>query len=113
MANRHRGEIECILDGTTYHLCLTLGALAELENAFGVKSLSQLVAELSKGALTSSQMLSIIACGLRGAGHLISTDEVAEMQCEDGAAGYARIVTQLLQATFGVPENATEQLDAA
>jgi hypothetical protein len=35
MVNRHRGEIEAILDGKSYRLCLTLGALAELEHAFG------------------------------------------------------------------------------
>ncbi len=35
MVNRHRGEIEAVLDGKSYRLCLTLGALAELEHAFG------------------------------------------------------------------------------
>jgi hypothetical protein len=35
MVNRHRGEIEAILDGKSYRLCLTLGALAELEHEFG------------------------------------------------------------------------------
>jgi len=35
MVNRHRGEIEATLDGKSYWLCLTLGALAELEHAFG------------------------------------------------------------------------------
>jgi uncharacterized phage protein (TIGR02216 family) len=35
MVNRHRGEIEAMLDGRSYRLCLTLGALAELEYAFG------------------------------------------------------------------------------
>ena len=35
MVNRHRGEIRRSLDGKSYRLCLTLGALAELEHAFG------------------------------------------------------------------------------
>lgn len=35
MVNWHRGEIEATLDGKSYRLCLTLGALAELEQAFG------------------------------------------------------------------------------
>ena len=35
MVNRNCGEIEAILDGKSYRLCLTLGALAELEHAFG------------------------------------------------------------------------------
>jgi hypothetical protein len=39
MANRHRGEIEAVLDGRPRTLCLTLGALAELEAAFGAQDL--------------------------------------------------------------------------
>ena len=35
MANRHRGEIEAELGGQRYTLCLTLGALAEIEHAYG------------------------------------------------------------------------------
>ena len=33
-ANRRRGEIDAELDGKQYRLCLTLGALAELEAAY-------------------------------------------------------------------------------
>ena len=32
MANRYRGEIDARLDGKPHTLCLTLGALAELED---------------------------------------------------------------------------------
>jgi len=37
MANRHRGEIEAEIGGKTRTLVLTLGALAELEEAFGAE----------------------------------------------------------------------------
>ncbi|MFD0915864.1 gene transfer agent family protein [Pseudahrensia aquimaris] len=100
MVNRHRGEVEAILDGKAYALCLTLGALAELEALFGAKSLSDLVSQLSSQSLTAQQLRSIIGCGLRGAGHTFTDAEVAEMQCEGGAAGYARIAAELLGATF-------------
>ena len=39
MANRHRGEIEAELGGQTHTLVLTLGALAEIENAYGGEDL--------------------------------------------------------------------------
>ena len=39
MANAHRGEIEAELGGRTWRLCLTLGALAELESAYGGEDL--------------------------------------------------------------------------
>ena len=36
MANLHRGEIEARLGGESHRMRLTLGALAELEHAFGL-----------------------------------------------------------------------------
>ena len=39
MPNRRRGEVALQLGDTRYTLCLTLGALAELEEAFGVQDL--------------------------------------------------------------------------
>ena len=39
MANRHRGEIEAEIGGARRRLVLTLGALAELEDAFGAEDL--------------------------------------------------------------------------
>jgi hypothetical protein len=39
MTNRQRGEIEALLDGRNWTLCLTLGALAELEAALAAGDL--------------------------------------------------------------------------
>jgi hypothetical protein len=46
-------------------------------------------------------MVRILGAGLRGAGNAVSDDEVRQMRCDDGAAGFARIVAALLTATFG------------
>ena len=100
MANRHRGEIEAVLDGRTWTLCLTLGALADLESSFQANDLQALTARFSSGSLSALDMLKVIHAGLKGAGHLVEFDEVAAMQSEDGVMGFARIVTELLQATF-------------
>ena len=101
MVNKHRGEIAATLDGRQWTLCLTLGALAELETTFEVDNLTQLTERLSSGSLSSRDMLRIIGAGLRGGGHPLADEEIVEMQAEGGAIGYARIVAQLLQATFG------------
>lgn len=101
MANKHRGEIEAQLDGTTFKLVLTLGALAELEDAFGDTDMLALAARFEKGRLSARDCLRVIAAGLRGAGHATSDSDVATMQCDDGAAGYVDIVARLLTATFG------------
>ncbi len=104
MANRHRGEVPARFDGRDYTLCLTLGALAELEDAFDADDLGALTERFGTGRLRAADMLRVLGAGLRGAGFTISDDELAEMQVEGGALGYARLVADLLTATFGTPE---------
>ena len=100
-ANRRRGEIEADLDGKAYRLCLTLGALAELESAYAADDLGALVERFSRGRLSALDMIRVIGAGLRGGGNDISDDEVGEMRSEGGAAGFAAVVSDLLTTTFG------------
>ena len=101
MANRHRGEISAELGGATHALCLTLGALAELEDAYGAAGLAGLAARFEGGAVSARDLTRIIGAGLRGAGAKISDDEVAKLSHPAGLPGYARIAASLLAATFG------------
>ena len=101
MANRLRGEIEAVLDGRRWTLVLTLGALAELEAAFGAGDLSALAARFAEGRLAAGDAVRIIGAGLRGAGATVSDTDVAAMRAEGGAAGFAQIVAELLAVTFG------------
>jgi len=101
MANAHRGEIDAELGGKSYRLCLTLGALAELESAYGDEDLLALAERFEQGRITAGDAIRIIAAGLRGAGHEVSDAEVHTMTVEGGAAGYLRLVVKLLAATFG------------
>jgi len=103
-ANARRGEIAARLDGRDFRLCLTLGALAELESAFAADDLGQLVERFSTGRLSARDMVKIIGAGLRGAGNDVGDDQVRTMRCDDGAAGFAQIVAELLTATFGAQE---------
>src|ERR671922_99741 len=80
MANKHRGEIEACLDGKTYRLCLTLGALAELETAFGDDDMLALAQRFEKGRLRAGDATRIIGAGLRGAGYDIADEAVAAMR---------------------------------
>lgn len=101
MPNRHRGEIEAEIGGARRRLVLTLGALAELEAAFGTDDLVTLAERFGTGRLKARDLVSVIAAGLRGAGEDVSDDEVANMPVADGAAGYVRIAADLIAATFG------------
>jgi hypothetical protein len=101
MANRHRGEIEATLDGERYTLCLTLGALAALEDALQVADLAALCDRFEAGRLSARDAIAVIGAGLRGAGNDIGDEAVAAMRVEGGAAGYVAVVAELLKATFG------------
>ncbi|PSJ61340.1 gene transfer agent family protein [Pseudaminobacter soli (ex Li et al. 2025)] len=99
--NKRRGEVAAELDGKTYRLCLTLGALAELEATYAADDLGALVERFSRGRLSALDMIRIVGAGLRGGGNDIADDEVGNMQTADGIAGFASIVAELLTATFG------------
>ncbi|QFR31722.1 gene transfer agent family protein [Ancylobacter sp. TS-1] len=101
MANRHRGEISAELDGRARTLVLTLGALAELEDAFGAEDLVALTGRFASGRLSARDAIRIVAAGLRGAGEAATEAEVARMTTPGGAAGFARLVGALIAATFG------------
>ena len=101
--NPRRGEIEAELGGRRYVLCLTLGALAELEAAFGASDLVALAGRFEQGRLSARDAIRVIAAGLRGGGTEISEDEVARLTSGEGAVGYVRIVSALLAATFAAP----------
>ncbi|HET7848732.1 MAG TPA: gene transfer agent family protein [Pseudolabrys sp.] len=101
MANKHRGEIEAEIGGARHTLVLTLGALAELEAAFGADDLVALTERFSAGRMKARDLIRIIGAGLRGAGETTGDDEVAQMQVSGGAQGYVRIAADLIAATFG------------
>ena len=101
MPNLHRGEIEAHLDGRAHRLCLTLGALAELEAAFGDEDMLALAERFGLGRLSARDATRLIGAGLRGGGLDIADAAVACMQADGGAAGFVDIVARLLGATFG------------
>lgn len=100
MVNAVRGEIEAELSGKRYTLCLTLGALAELQHAYGGEDLIAVAERFETGRIGAEDAIRVIGAGLRGAGHAVSDAEVRLMQAEGGAAGYLAIIVRLLKATF-------------
>lgn len=105
-ANRHRGEVEAVIDGERRILCLTLGALAELETAFGAEDLAALAQRFSTGRLKAADLTRVLGAGLRGGGNLFSDEEVAAMTIEGGATGAVRLAVDLLALTFSDADDA-------
>ena len=75
MPNLHRGEIGAEIGGARRRLVLTLGALAELEAAFGAADLVALAERFGTGRLAARDLVAIIAAGLRGAGEPVTDDD--------------------------------------
>lgn len=57
--NRARGEVLIEIDGQKRRLCVTLGALAELEAAFDINSFAELGERLAH--LTASDLITVLA----------------------------------------------------
>jgi hypothetical protein len=106
MANRYRGEIAAELCGTRRRLVLTLGALAELEEALGASDLAALAARFESGRLSARDVAAVLGAGLRGAGEPISDAEVMALTHADGVHGLVRLAADLLVATFAAEDAA-------
>ena len=101
MPNRRGGEVALELGGQRYILCLTLGALAELEDAFAVQDLQSLGERFASGQLSARDLIKILAVALRGGGHALTDAEVAALPLDGGLAPLATALADLLVATFG------------
>lgn len=99
-SNRQRGEIIAELGGQKHILVLTLGALAELEEVLTCNNLQELTERFSSGQLSAADIIKVLGAGLRGGGLIIENEEVAELSHEGGVAALAKLVGELLVATF-------------
>lgn len=101
MANIQRGEIDAEIGGERRILCLTLGALAELEARLQAGDLVGLAERFGSGRISARDLTAILGAGLRGGGSNVSDDDLARMSVEGGLKGAAEIAARLLRATFG------------
>ncbi|KPQ10025.1 MAG: gene transfer agent protein of unknown function DUF3356 [Saliniramus fredricksonii] len=102
MVNRRRGERELVLGERRFRLCLTLGALAELEATFGVDDLASLAERFNTGRLAAQDVITILTCAMRGGGHEMSEAEVAALHGPDGVSPLVEGALAALEAAFGV-----------
>jgi hypothetical protein len=74
MANGARGEVVAVLAGAERRLCLTLGALAEIETGLELDGLSGLAERMR--ALSARDLTVVLAALLRGGGERALADEL-------------------------------------
>lgn len=82
-----RGEVALEIGGVPRRLCLTLGALAEIETAFGCTRISELEARLR--ALSAADLVRVLAALLRGGGEVEAAAALAGADVSAGAAALA------------------------
>jgi hypothetical protein len=85
--NGIRGEAAAWLAGAERTLCLTLGALAEIETALGVKGFGELAERMR--ALSAADLLAVLAALLRGGGEGELAKELARAAIDPRAAAEA------------------------
>ena len=85
--NAARGEVRVQLDGEMRVLCLTLGALAEIETALDLDGLDDLVRRLR--SLSARDLIVILAALLRGGGEAAFADRLATAKVDAREAAEA------------------------
>lgn len=85
--NAVRGETALTVDGRSWRVCLTLGALAEIESALGCRTMAEL--ELRMRALSAGDLMIVIAALLRGGGEAEAAAGVGAADVTPGAAARA------------------------
>ncbi|HAH08687.1 MAG TPA: gene transfer agent family protein [Alphaproteobacteria bacterium] len=93
MINAARGEVPLTIGGRTYRLCLTLGALAQLEEAFGAPDLDALGARLN--APSMRDLLLVLRALLAGGGEAVSDEELAQWPMD------IKAIAAAIAETFG------------
>jgi hypothetical protein len=106
MANPWTGEVAIVLDGKRHVAKLTLGALAELEEALGAGSLVDLVQRFEAQRFSSRDVLALIVAGLRGGGWQGQAADLLQVEIGGGPVEAARAAAELLARAFALPGEA-------
>lgn len=95
--NGARGEVSLDVAGQKRVLCLTLGALAEIESAFGCASLADLQARMRR--LSAAELLQLVSILIKGGGGQVEPDALAQLNLQPAAAAAA--VAEAFRAGVG------------
>lgn len=104
--NPFAGEVDLVVNGEARRMKLTLGALAELEEALGEDTLVALVSRFESGAFSSRDVMRLIVAGLRGGGWRCRAEELLDAEIDGGPLVAAKAAALLLARAFALPESA-------
>lgn len=104
MVNPYRGEAALVVNGQSHVMRLSLGVLAELEEALGSGSLLALVERFENGAFSTRDLLALLAAGLKGGGSPLTLSDLTGAEIEGGPVAAAKAAARLLAVSFSVPD---------
>ncbi len=87
IVNGVRGEVVAGLAGAERKLCLTLGALAEIETGLGVAGMAALAERMK--ALSARDLMVVLAALLRGGGESVLAEGLASAPVDPREAAEA------------------------
>lgn len=96
LCNKARGEVMLRIDGQPHRLCVTLGALAELEAAFDVVSLEALGERLAQ--LSPADLVTVVSALVTGGGEPLNPSHIAAAEIDPREA--ARAVAEAFRLAF-------------
>ena len=103
MTNPWTGEVAIWLDGQRHVAKLTLGALAELEDALETETLIELVERFEGRRFSTRDVLALIVAGLRGGGWQGRAADLRTVEIGGGPVEAARAAAELLARAFSLP----------
>lgn len=103
MPNKARGDATLNIDGKNYALRMTLGAMAEIEDSFDLKSIDDIdtifpTDEHGELQIRAGAIIKLLGALMRGGGNDISDEEVGKMNINGLEAATAALEAISLQA---------------
>ena len=106
MVNPWAGEVAVVMNGQRHVAKLTLGALAELEEALAEDTLIDLVQRFEAGRFSTRDVLALLVAGLRGGGWQGSAADLRSAEIAGGPMAAAKVAAELLARAFTLPGEA-------
>ena len=103
MANPWAGEVALTIGGERHVAKLTLGALAELEDALGSGGLVPLIERFDAGGYGTRDVVALLLAGLRACGWRGTAADLMTAEIEGGPLEGARAAAALLARAFRAP----------
>lgn len=111
LPNKQRNELTVILGDKTYLVKPTFNFIAQIEDYFDEPLTEIVLGKLQTGRIKVSEIATIIAAGIEGAGGTPDLEEIKEAIADAGTIVAIDAIAQLLTNSFSGPKINTKSTD--